>query len=213
MQYSITRLLVLKKSRAKQLEAALDVTRRNTNAFVEVLSKSSLKEETKTRIKQNQQARFDEIKSHLKAIANITAAISASNAITKVVIAGKEMTVAEALAKKESIKTEQVFIANLSEALSRRDNLLAKTEAVINAETDKRTNTALGGEKGIHMSPELQNTLRSAVEAQYAVEAVCFHSNLDALVADMRKELNDFIAEVDVALNESNAITKIDLEL
>lgn len=208
---SITRLLVMKKTTSKSLEALLQ--RASRFKFSEVVKKGTLTPEVETRIKRNQQALFDQINAQSDLLITITSAIARSNAETEVIVAGRKMTVAEAIARKDQVKDKMLFISSLGNSIESRDKELLMSQTTIDNEVNKRTNTALGGERGASLSADVTAGIRQAVESQFATTVVCWNTNLDQEYTKLRDSLMEFVNDVDTALNESNATTKVTIAL
>lgn len=211
-EYSITRLLVMKATMAKQIEAALQAVSTHS-AWATVVRSSTTTEAQKQAVKAAQTSAHDKLKSLMSNHAKVAAAISKSNAVTKLTVAGVEMTVAEAIARRENIDTEKHIVAYMRSAIARRDKELEVASNAIDREVQNRLQHALGSDKGATHAAAIMASVTEAVRKDMAVEVVSFAANLDKLYEDKRDELDAFIADVDVALNESNALTKVELEL
>lgn len=154
-------------------------------------------------------ADFQSIRDLISRRAQIKSAVVQSNALTKVTIAGKALTVAEAIERKSSIESEKALQRQLAARF---------TEGIDQVEN---FNQSLKGQL-----LKLLEATYSKSEAQISKDdhdkvAVPFFKNneakiidpLDAkkLQEDLDEKISAFEDEVDVALSESNARTDITL--
>jgi hypothetical protein len=138
--------------------------------------------------------------------ASLKGAIVRSNAETKVTVAGKEYTVAEAIERKNSIRYEKAFIDSLSiqlrEAIHKRDAHNAASEArlerMLTAELSKDKRTDL------QIVKDLTEGYRKANMATLNDPL-----GLETLIKSMQDSIAGFEAEVDVCLSESNSRTMV----
>lgn len=139
----------------------------------------------------------------------IKSAVVLSNATTKVVIGGIEMTVAEAIERKSTIKYKKSLLSTLMTQRNKAHNLVLdhnlRVDADIDAEidrmnqsTDKRDNNFLKEYR------ESQEKLRKL--------QVIDPLGLDARIKTLEEEIGTFESEVDYVLSTSNAITKITID-
>lgn len=141
----------------------------------------------------------------------IKSAIVASNANTMVKIAGKEMTVAEAIERKESISYE---ISLLSHMESQYRTALANCQRandMVQIKLDELLLTTLGKEgKQKATTDEVEAISKPYLEQNQ-------HEVLDVLklgdkIKELKEVIEQFNSEVDFVLSESNVITKIEFE-
>lgn len=141
----------------------------------------------------------------------IKRAVVLSNAVTKVTVAGKEYTVAEAISmKNHGIKYYESFLQEL-----RRQYSTAKKEITLRNgdELETRANnyvaTLLGGKE--KLNTEEANTMKETFIKAQSVELVDPIRILDK-INELEDMIANFQAEVDSALSYSNAITEISIE-
>ena len=142
----------------------------------------------------------------------IKRAVILSNAVTKVTIAGKEYTVAEAIDMKSSgvdflvaLRNRMVSQLHSSMAMAEREN-----GDRLNDRTDSYIKSMYGATDLKNMSDEVQKTREAFIAAQ-TVELV------DPLNAAKESEslqdmIDSFASEVDAALSVSNALTTVEVE-
>jgi len=142
----------------------------------------------------------------------IKRAVILSNAVTKVTIAGREYTVAEAIDMKSSgvgflidLRNRMVSQLHSSMAMAEREN-----GDRLNDRTDSYIKSMYGATDLKNMSDEVQKTREAFIAAQ-TVELV------DPLSAAKESEslqdlIDSFASEVDAALSVSNALTTVEVE-
>lgn len=138
----------------------------------------------------------------------LKSAIVRSNAITTVVIAGKERTVAEAIERKSSISLEQTLVQTLKQQLTRATTQVEQANVLVAARLDTLIQTAVGKDRKVDEADV--KAITGPFEAQNAA-AVLDPSKLQAVIDAMQGEIDEFLLEVDFALSEVNAVTKIDV--
>lgn len=139
----------------------------------------------------------------------VKAALVRSNAATAITVAGETMTVAEAIERKQSIQYEKSLLARLKQGFSQatshieannekvRENLLQLLQATYG----KEGSTVTGSDYDAVAGPFLAQHELSLVDPL----------NVQERIAELEKTIEDFGAEVDIALTESNALTKLEV--
>lgn len=158
--------------------------------------------------KQKAQSAFDSFRALLDRYNAIKAAINRSNATTYITVAGKEMTVAEAIERLRNLELEEDFLAKLKADY----NTAVRAVEVKNLEAQNKLenylNTIYG--KDTKLTPEQQQAVAEPFLAQFSAELV-YPEKLKDLIDQMEAEINAFKAEVHFALNRSNALTMIEV--
>ena len=130
-----------------------------------------------------------------------------SNAETLVTIAGKEMTVAAAIERKESIKYEK----KLAEELK---NQLNNLKAIIN-NRNEQVEYSLERQLGnLTSNPDADKELVLTFSEQYRNKeqfALVDPLNIEKVIEELENEIDSFESEVDYVLSTSNAITEIEV--
>lgn len=203
-QISITRALAQKK-------ALNDRIARATNAvFITTLvggkhgSGMSVDEATRTL-----QANLQSVQDLIVQRATLASAIVKSNAVATVVINNVTMTVAEAIERKGSIQLEQVLLNQLRTQQAQATQAVERTNVQVNQRLDQ-------------MLLGLTTKDRKVDEAEVAAirepflkgnEAKLLDANsLQAVIDKLQASIDGFVTEVDYALSEVNATTKINVE-
>lgn len=167
-------------------------------------------EMTKEEFKNRAKADYMSITDLIKRRNQIKSAIIQSNAVTMVEVAGKKMTVAEAIDKKSSIAYERALVARLSEQY-------AKAIGRVNAENgrvDDSIETLLITAYGKEGKEKITEASYDAIAKPY--RAANEYGLVDALEAQkliktMTDEIEAFESEVDTCLQISNSITMIEV--
>ena len=206
MNYSITRLLVLKKSVEKQLDTLLETQAANITTTV----KASASSTEKTKMRTRQQSLIDQLDAAFKKRNIIAEAIANSNANTKVEVGGTTMTVTAAIDRKNNLNREKLYINLLGSALNRVTMDLTRAERAIEEEASSRAQILSGRDKVV--TQEALSLAKSSVEDLYKLEVV-EPVDIAKLIETKRKELDAFSEEIDIVLNESNATTLVELAL
>ena len=142
----------------------------------------------------------------------IKSAIVKANGITKVKIAEREMTIADAI----NFKTVITFKKNLIAAIERKHNAV---KSKFTLENEKVNNVALEnakimiGKQGDDRVKPTDDDVKAIVEPFVKRNEFFLVDPLkvDRLVETLQKEVDDFEVEVDAVLSEINAITTIEI--
>lgn len=141
----------------------------------------------------------------------IKRAVNQSNAVTTVVIGGKTLTVAQAIARKELIVTDKVVLNHLSSQIVRAQKEAEKMEASLQAQATEAATRLYGDKDKGGNAAEFEKFVTQYLEQRKPVfaglaDAVKLR---DALKAD----IDSFEAEVDWKLTESNVTTLITINV
>jgi hypothetical protein len=136
-------------------------------------------------------------------------ALMKANTETKVTIGGKEYTILEALNRKTDISTESLLVQTMKKQLSAS---IANVNSINNSiesniENTIRSKSASSG----NQSKDYIQTVRDSYKPQ--MPELVNADVVEKLIKDKEEEISEFIAEVDYALSEINAITKIKVDL
>lgn len=207
---SITRAL----TRAKTIEKQL--TRLVESQYVVTLMKREVDDESdvfKDNLKMTQ-SNFDQFNALFAELNNIKAAVRKSNEVTKVVIGGEELTVADALVYKNTIAYRNSFLDRIT-----RENRNAESrveQSKINADTKFASvrENLIRNSQGQDVSEDYLKSILTEEERRLKkaiVEVkVSGINNVNEYIEAERKRIDTFIEEVDYVLSESNATTIIE---
>lgn len=138
----------------------------------------------------------------------IKSAVVLANGVTKVKIAGKEMTIADAINTKGILVLKKQLIENLRKKHNNAKATLEKNNASVDANALELAKVAVG-KQGVKIGdddaqkvigPYIENNKFSLIDPL----------DIEKKIADMEKEITDFEAEVDAVLSEINATTFIE---
>ena len=141
----------------------------------------------------------------------IKRAVTLSNATTKVMISGKEFTVAEAI----DFKNHTVPLMNDMLSKMASDNMRARSAAdvangpALETRADEYIKSLYGNVDMKGASEEIKKVRADFITAQ-TTELVDPLKITDEM-ATLEKEINDFTVEIDSALSVSNALTELEI--
>jgi hypothetical phage-related protein len=175
-----------------------------------VLKDKNIKvDDFKNEVKANYQSILDLIRNRDV----IKSAIILSNAKTKVVIAGKEYTVAEAIDKKNRIALETDLLMKLKSEFATKSKQVVNFNDKLEAQIDKEREIMLSGDnaknKDIVKTAEELATAKRESNSVELVDAL----NIEKVINELEDSIMSFKAEVDQQLSISNAITLIEVEI
>lgn len=138
----------------------------------------------------------------------LKSAIVVSNAKTNVTIGSQEMTVAEAIERKQSVAFQQQLLQALKTQLMRANAKVNQTNTEVEARADALVQTAVGRDRKVEQAEidAIVKPFRAKNEASIADP-----NKVADVIATMENEISDFVLNVDFALSEVNAVTKIDV--
>ena len=166
---------------------------------------------TKEAYKANAKADYQSIVDLIKRRNNIKSAIIQSNAVTKVDIAGKIMTVAEAIDKKSSIEYEISLLEKLTMQYKTSSDIIIKENEKVDYSIEQLLNTAYGKEGKEKIT---QASYDAIAEPYRKANEYGLVDALDGekLIKEMKDNIERFLSEVDTALQISNSTTIINIE-
>lgn len=150
------------------------------------------------------QGNFDSAIALMKRREAIKRAIVKANALTTVTIAGKEYTLAEAIEMKTFAGSRKAFIQNLQRQLRTVTSSVTQLNSQMDARIDTQRSSTTASEGVVAATVE-------DIRARDTATLVS-HQDLQAYIANELTAIDDFEQEVDVALNEANAKTEIEVE-
>lgn len=207
---SITRALTRAKTIEKQLARLVE------SQFVVTLMKREVDDESdvyQDNLKMTQ-SNFDQFNDLFAELNNIKAAVRKSNEVTKVVIGGEELTVADALVYKNTIAYRNSFLDRIT-----RENRNAESrveQSKINADNKFASvrENLIKNSQGQDVSEDYLKTVLTEEERRLKkaiVEVkVSGIKDVNDYIEAERKRIDTFIEEVDYVLSESNATTIIE---
>jgi len=155
------------------------------------------------------QGNFDSYFALVENQRRIKAAVVASNAVTKVKIAGEEYTVAEAIERKAKLKYDEKFLLTLKAQFTEQNNRVDRANNELPAKLETYLQQILGPKDKRTADEITQHT--ELYEKKYKWELVdpCDIMNK---IKELEERILTFKTEVDYVLSESNALTQIEVE-
>lgn len=207
---SITRALTRAKTIEKQLARLVESQYVVTLMKREVDDVSDVFKDNLKMTKSN----FDQFNDLFAELNNIKAAVRKSNEVTKVVIGGEELSVADALVYKNTIVYRNNFLDRIT-----RENRNAESrveQSKINADNKFASvrENLIKNSQGQDVSEDYLKTVLTEEERRLKkaiIEVkVSGINNVNEYIEAERKRIDTFIEEVDYVLSESNATTIIE---
>lgn len=145
----------------------------------------------------------------------LKASVLQSNAVTKVTIDGKEMTVAQAIDYKTSSEAETNLLHTLSNEFATSQKYADNFNSKVDKETLEKENQLLGNDKNAKESEAVLKVLHEQAEARKAqVLSPKFKDgkSITDYISDKTDELDKFAQQIDFALTASNVTTSVTVE-
>jgi hypothetical protein len=203
---ALSTLKLLDKKIAKQTKGlqfhVVEVKASNQVTVGQVRFKDVAEAETHIR------SQYDKVKTLMQNRADLKGQVVGSNAVTKVTIGGKEMTVAEAIEMKSSIDAQLAIESRLAQSISVSTRIEEETERRIKNLIESKVQTLLGNKKTIDAGDDTLTIIDKQVRKS---EAVVIHDPLNAakLYDETCEASQEFLTNVDVILTVSNSTTKV----
>lgn len=208
MKISITRALselkLLQKRYDKEVSQLEAIAVQHGHSLVK---NSSVKPED---FEKNAKAQLQSIKALQERILNIKTKIQQSNAVTMVKIGSKEMTVLEAIVRKSLLDNEKTLLKRLQRQLvAANDNFelaTSQNEGKVIKQLEDATKAST-----TKLDLEIEKQIKASVDSLYPIRMVdpC---EISKVIKDLEMSIEDFEANVDFALSESNSLTQIEVE-
>lgn len=155
------------------------------------------------------QSRFDSVNALILRKTAIKSAIVQANGVTKVTVAGKQMTIADAINFKAVVKFQKALVEKLKAGHRAALAELNKHNANVELNVQKILEVTFGKDN-VKADPKDMEAVRKPY-----IEANEFHLfdpiKIATTVEKMEKEVSEFEAEVDAVLSEINAVTIIEI--
>lgn len=152
---------------------------------------------------------YDTVSSLIKRRSAIKAMIVTSNANTKVTIDNVEMTVAEAIERKNTIEYDKSLLAEMIKQYNKIYSKCNTENEKVNEKADEMINTMLGK---VEQNKKDQYKAESEIVQKFIKDnefETIDPINLQKKIEEMKEYIDNFESEVDFTLSESNSIVKI----
>lgn len=207
---SITRALTRAKTIEKQLARLVE------SQFVVTLMKREVDDVSdvfKDNLKMTK-SNFDQFNDLFAELNNIKAAVRKSNEVTKVVIGGEELTVADALVYKNTIVYRNNFLDRITRENRNAESRVEQSKISADTKFASVRENLIKNSQGQDVSEDYLKTVLTEEERRLKkaiVEVkVSGINNVNEYIEAERKRIDTFIEEVDYVLSESNATTIIE---
>jgi len=155
-------------------------------------------------------ANFDSVQSLINRRAKIKSAIVMSNATVLVTVAGKTMTVAEAIELKSSVSLKERLLANMRHQLQTEQTNVDVENAKLEVEINTLLTKMYSSEKGAKATPEQYDAV--AIPQQNAkLQSLLDPVDVVKQIKILADEIEAIKSELDFILSESNARTVLDI--
>ena len=151
---------------------------------------------------------FDSMAALIENRKRIKDAIVKSNAMTEVTIAGRVMTVAEAIERKASIEFERNFLRILQNQFSQQNNIVEQQNLQLPTKLESFLQSTLGEKRDVATVKDLTKTFED--NNKYVL---IDPNHIQDYIQKLEKNIDEFVSQVDYTLSESNATTFFDVEL
>lgn len=207
---SITRALTRAKTIEKQLARLVE------SQFVVTLMKREVDDVSdvyQDNLKMTQ-SNFDQFNDLFAELNNIKAAVRKSNEVTKVVIGGEELTVADALVYKNTIVYRNSFLDRITRENRNAESRVEQSKISADTKFASVRENLIKNSQGQDVSEDYLKTVLTEEERRLKkaiIEVkVSGINNVNEYIEAERKRIDTFIEEVDYVLSESNATTIIE---
>jgi hypothetical protein len=159
----------------------------------------------------NAQSSFQSVSDLISYRDKLKAAIVQSNATTKLTVAGVEMLRCDAIEKKESIQYKKDFLTKLRQQYAHAVQRVQAENMNAQAKAEKQIETTYG--KADQRKSDDAQAIMAQMKAfmDYNGAKLVDPLQIKEVIDNMTQEIEDFEADVDVALSISNATTTIEV--
>lgn len=154
------------------------------------------------------QGSFDKVSELIERRQKIKSAIVKSNANTLVQIAGREMSVAEAIELKTSIANKQEFLAALQRQVGTAVYTVETSNKALDEQINKLLEATFGKDKKV--SEEESKVIIDSQKKTKVLE-VLDPFNIQKKIEELNSEIESVTSQLDFILSESNAKTEIEV--
>ena len=213
MKMSITRALVELKNLDNKIKQAIQgvhfigvTTGKDNNKKVFIPSGNDV-----ASAQQLIQGNFDKATQLIANRQKIKAAVVKSNAVTEVKLAGKLLTVAEAIETKTSLPYKELLLTTLVQQANSANSHVTTINNKLNEDIDKALQVVYGNEKGKVQSEMYEQVAEP--QRKQKEGAILDPAKIDLKIKSLQEEIQTIKSELDFVLAESNAKTEIEVNL
>lgn len=213
MKMSITRALVELKNLDNKIKQAIQgvhfigvTTGKDNNKKVFIPSGNDV-----ASAQQLIQGNFDKATQLISNRQRIKAAVVKSNAVTEVKLAGKLLTVAEAIETKTSLPYKELLLTTLVQQANSANTHVSNINNKMNEDIDKALQVVYGNEKGKVQSEMYEQVAEP--QRKQKEGAILDPAKIDLKIKSLQDEIQTIKSELDFVLAESNAKTEIEVDI
>lgn len=213
MKMSITRALVELKNLDNKIKQAIQgahfigvTTGKDNNKKVFIPSGNDV-----ASAQQLIQGNFDKATQLISNRQKIKAAVVKSNAVTEVKLAGKVLTVAEAIETKTSLPYKELLLTTLVQQANSAHTHVSNINNKMNEDIDKALQVVYGNEKGKVQSEMYEQVAEP--QRKQKEGAILDPAKIDLKIKSLQDEIQTIKSELDFVLAESNAKTEIEVDI
>ena len=213
MKMSITRALVELKNLDNKIKQAIQgvhfigvTTGKDNNKKVFIPSGNDV-----ASAQQLIQGNFDKATQLIANRQKIKAAVVKSNAVTEVKLAGKLLTVAEAIETKTSLPYKELLLTTLVQQANSANAHVTNINNKMNEDIDKALQVVYGNEKGKVQSEMYEQVAEP--QRKQKEGAILDPAKIDLKIKSLQEEIQTIKSELDFVLAESNAKTEIEVDI
>lgn len=164
---------------------------------------------TEADFKSSAQSKFISVNDLIQRKTDIKSAVVKANGVTKVKVGEKEMTIADAINFKATVKFKYTLITKLKSAHLNAASAMSKNNQIVDDNVQKLLEYTFGKESTKVNEGDMEAVRKPYMEAN----SWLLFDPLDVLkkIESMEKEVQEFEMEVDAALSEINATTFIEV--
>lgn len=208
MEMTITRALSELKLLNSRIERKITET-----TFITANKKSAKKVNnvfTKEEFIENSKSGYQSVLDLIERRKQIKSAIVDSNAKTIVKIADKEMSVAEAIERKDSIQYDKMLLESMTRQYNTSVAKVNQQNEAVQQQCDRLLETMLGTENKSKANKDEISAITTPYLEQNEWELID-PMTLFSKINSLKTDIEQFESEVDFILGESNCITKISI--
>lgn len=157
------------------------------------------------------QSKYNSVVDLIARKSKIKSAIVAANGKTKMTVAGKSMTIADAINTKAAIEFKKQLINKLKAGLQTAVAMQNKNNAIVQENLQSIIKALVGKDnanaKSAADAVDVTSKTYMAANEFHLADPLKVQDKIDAL----EKETSDFLSEVDASLSEINAVTFIEI--
>lgn len=207
---SITRALVELKRLNDRINTAVQSGKYVARTVgKEQFQKVAQSNDTVSEMTKSIQASFDLVDSLISNREKIKSAIVMSNAMTKVKVLNREMSIAEAIELKSTIQFRTSYLNSLITQFTRESNEVEKANVLMESAIELSLNTIYAGEKS-KINEDILKTI-SEPQKQQKENKLLDPAKIELRIAKLREDIGDLSSELDSTLSESNSRTIIEV--